>query len=421
MTLPEYIGTVFSAHYRRTPSVGHPQASRGSRIEEIDALRGFALFGIIIVNAPVIAGVDNPSTGADGTLADQIAVWLVTIFFSAKFYLLFAFLFGYSFTIQVPALTRNRDPTVLRFRRRLVGIFLLGLAHAVLFYPGDILITYSVLGSGLLILRAISIRCAIRTAAYLIVFLTVTFLSVGTYVLSLDQIPPDSAQILTAEATEAYLGSPYSVISMNGELYLRNLGSAAVYSLNVFSAFLVGFAAGRCGLFLNPSSGSRTADRVFLIGALIGVPGAIFVAACTYGSYGRDLYYIGQAVSVLTSPALSATYVCFVIRLRHTRYGGSILRTLGSAGKMSLTNYLAQSITLCVIFTGYGFGLYGKVGPAALCVGCFLFYLCQLSYSSWIMSRTRYGPAEAILRRITLGHKEFNLVRKSRNPASSAK
>ncbi|MGW6015957.1 DUF418 domain-containing protein [Streptomyces sp. NPDC055210] len=383
------------------------------RIREIDALRGFALFGICMANAPTIAGVDYSAVSSNGTLADQVAVWLVTVFFSAKFYLLFSFLFGYSFTFQVPSATVYGDAHVSRFLRRVAGMLLLGLVHASLFYSGDILSTYAVLGTGLLALRNISVRNALRTAASLLGLLMLTFLTVGIYVLSLDPVALSSPREGPSELSEAYLASPVSIVSMNICIYQDNLGGTAVYSLHVLSALLVGFSAGKCGLFSHPYRTSRRVKRALLICTLSGISGAVFAAACTYGSPERDLYYIGQAVSLLTSPALAAVYAYAVIRLHRMRYGTSILRAFGAAGKMSLSNYLAQSIALSVIFTGYGFGLYGEIGPAVLCMVCLALYLCQLSYSSWLMQRTRYGPAEAVLRRITLGRKEFNAAKNS--------
>lgn len=96
----------------------------------IDGLRGFALFGIIIVNVGFFAstwfGLSDPDFDGFGSDATRA---FVAFFFESKFYLLFSFLFGYSFTIQLDSAVRRGAPFARRFSRRLLGLFLLGLAH----------------------------------------------------------------------------------------------------------------------------------------------------------------------------------------------------------------------------------------------------------------------------------------------------
>jgi uncharacterized protein len=107
------------------------------RQEFADELRGFALLGIIFVNAPFL-GISAEGFTADSVHAwyDRAAAFAVVAFAQAKFYLLFAFLFGYSmhFIVKDEGVT-----SVRRFRRRLLGLGLLGIAHAALLFVGDIL------------------------------------------------------------------------------------------------------------------------------------------------------------------------------------------------------------------------------------------------------------------------------------------
>ena len=69
---------------------------------------------------------------------------------------------------------------------------------------------------------------------------------------------------------------------------------------------------------------------------------------------------------------------------------------------MALTNYLAQSVVMALVFTGYGAALYGRVGAAAVLGGALLFYGFQLAASAWLMGRHRLGPVERLPRAVTL-------------------
>jgi len=146
-----------------------------TRVHDVDALRGFALLGIFVVNITFMASaypgnlVEDPSFSS--TL-DGIARFIVAALFSMKFYLLFSFLFGYSFVLQMDAAERAGAAFVPRMLRRVVGLFVLGVGHIVLLYGGDVLTTYAVVSLVLLAMHQASDRTALRTAG--IIYAVVT-------------------------------------------------------------------------------------------------------------------------------------------------------------------------------------------------------------------------------------------------------
>ncbi len=123
------------------------------RVEIIDALRGFALLGIVLVNVGYFAsawhGLGVPDPAAQGPI-DGALTFLVKTLAETKFYLLFSLLFGYSFTIQMESARRSGRALAAAFSRRLLALFVLGAGHAVLLFNGDILGTYAVMGAVLL-------------------------------------------------------------------------------------------------------------------------------------------------------------------------------------------------------------------------------------------------------------------------------
>ncbi|MFD0304050.1 DUF418 domain-containing protein [Streptomyces sp. NPDC127119] len=368
-------------------------------------MRGFALLGICMVNAPVLAGTWSLAAGPVTAPWDRTVTWLVTALFTTKFYLLFAFLFGYSFVFQEEAAARDGVPFARRHARRLLGLFLLGLAHAVLLYPGDILMTYAVLGALLYALRRLDPRALLWTAGVLVVLLAAVFVAVGILVLNLDDAEQVLDPALQARQAAAYRGGIGSVVHANIAAYRQAFTGALLYGPHLLAAMLTGLAAGRRG-WLDPAhrtAGSPVRRRLLTAGLLIGLPGGVLTAMCGNGFFGARCYYLGQAVDVLTAPVFSAAYATALLSLLHGRYGPAIAAALAPAGRTTLSHYLLQSAVLAFVFTGYGLARYGTVGPTVLACGCTLLWTTQLALSAHPSVRRRYGPAEALLRRITGG------------------
>ncbi len=134
-----------------------------------------------------MAGLDGQRGGGPHTSGvDQVAYWLVMMFVQTKFYLLFSFLFGYSFTLQMDAAERDGAAFAPRMLRRLLALFVLGLLHAALLYPGDILATYAVLGLVLFATRSADPGRMWRAALWVYGVVAALYLLLGTLVALVD-------------------------------------------------------------------------------------------------------------------------------------------------------------------------------------------------------------------------------------------
>lgn len=126
------------------------------RIQLIDILRGFALFGILLVNLELFSYPVQQLLLGSGELmtpADRLAAWGIQVLAESKFYPIFAFLIGLGFALQVQRSETRGTHFVPLYLRRLLVLFLIGLAHAALIWVGDILVLYAVLGAILLLYR----------------------------------------------------------------------------------------------------------------------------------------------------------------------------------------------------------------------------------------------------------------------------
>ncbi|MEK8104157.1 hypothetical protein NKG94_01655 [Micromonospora sp. M12] len=195
-----------------------------------------------------------------------------------KAYLLFSFLFGYSFTLQLDSAARLGVDFAPRFRRRLVGLFVLGILHAVLLFQGDILTTYALLGLVLLAMRKVAVGTALRVAVLVtggIGFVLALAATGGI------QLVTDPAAALAAgqRSTEALQGGIGSVITEHVRQLPAMVGALLVQGPLALSAFLVGYAAGRRRLLTNVVENRQFLRRVQRVGYPVGLAGAVIFAS----------------------------------------------------------------------------------------------------------------------------------------------
>ena len=370
----------------------------------VDLLRGAALLGILAVNVWFFAssslrvGELDPAFAAG---ADRLAYGLVVLLFATKSYLLFAFLFGYSFVLQEESAERATAAFGPRMRRRLLGLIVLGLIHGIVLFPGDILLTYGVLGFFLLAMRGAEPAALVRrgvavtlSAAVLLGFLgLVAWAAAGT--------APDSASADAAQAASAVRGSPSDVLAANAAEYVSALASILfVQALPALGAMLVGMAAGRVRYFADAQRLRRDWQRVRIAAPLIGLSGA---AAFTWAALSDDpaALLVGFAITTATAPFLTATYMAGLVAWWRASPNLAVLRGVAAAGRLALTNYLAQSVVLSLLFSGYGLALMDQVTAVQTVAIVAVVYAVQVLISAWWLQRHRYGPAEWVLRRWT--------------------
>ena len=378
------------------------------RQEFADELRGFALLGIIFVNAPFL-GISAEGFTADSVHAwyDRAAAFAVVAFAQAKFYLLFAFLFGYSmhFIVKDEGVT-----SVRRFRRRLLGLGLLGIAHAALLFVGDILFLYAVLGLTLTWMRRLSDRMVLRVA----VFAGIAWLLLLTSLPMAVMAEPggslsDEEWIVAGQAFNQAMREGGFIEATAARVSFWPLASSTIFLLNglgVLGAFALGLVAGRRSLLARPElhrplwqAGLRWGLSSglclgFLSAWLVVGPGA------EVGSWGlRET--AGIAIGFAGAPLLSWGYVSVLA----TMHAGGVqgLAIFRPAGRMSLSGYIGESLMLSIVFCAYGLGLFGKLNAGAV---------SALALGTWIVldllakatqSRWASGPLENLLRRFSVG------------------
>lgn len=387
---------------------GASEAEAPQRQTTVDALRGFALLGILVVNIATFAstyyGTGLPDPLAN-PLPERLAVFVRTFVFETKFYLLFSFLFGYSFLLQKEAAQRAGRAFAPRMARRLLGLWLLGVAHAVLLYQGDILTTYGVIGLVLLLLYRRGDRFLLGAGIALVLgtaLLWAAFSALLSFALGGGSMDLRSAYAEAASALAAYRGTPMTVIVQ----HLRELSqiwwlTALVQAPTALAMFFAGFVAGRHALLADTGARLPLFRRLLAWGLAVGLPGAAFYAQSALRVDGAVRDFLGLSVTLLTAPFLSAAYACALVLLFRTPRGRVLESWLAPAGRMALSNYLLQSAVCAWLFLAYGLRWIGATPPLAAMGIAFAIFGCQLPLSRWWMGRFAYGPVEWLLRAFT--------------------
>ncbi|MFF3437636.1 DUF418 domain-containing protein [Streptosporangium sp. NPDC002721] len=378
----------------------------GRRIHEIDVVRGFALAGILVVNIEFFGdpGLLAAMTGGSGIGGGEHGPvqFVVQALFEFKFYVIFSFLFGYSFTLQMRSAERAGASVRARTLRRCLGLFAIGALHGLLLWVGDILTLYAALGLVLLAARNIGARAARISATVLISVMSLLFLLLAGLVALLPGTPTTGANSATAAESARILsattGGPLDYLGMHLTQYPQV--AAMIWLLQgpmAMALFLLGLAAGKARLFDEPDRWAHLITRVQWVGFGLGLPTGVFYAATSGRGDAAEL--VALALTLATSAPLAAAYVVTLLRL--VRRFPPVAGALAPAGRMAASNYVGQSVLLCLVFTGYGLGLMGRIPPLGVMGVAVVVYAVLLALSAWWLRGHRYGPVEYGLRRLT--------------------
>lgn len=411
---------------RTAPSTGVPaQPVRASgplpaaeRIEVVDTLRGFALFGILLINITAFKAPGGPAIlGFDGGFLDQMVVWALILFVESKFFTLFSFLFGLGFGVQLLRASARGTPFVPRFMRRLVVLALFGALHVVLLWEGDILLLYALVGGLLLLFREVPTRTLLRWSLWLLL-VPLGLYTLGFGALEVARTLPGSAAalreadaaFLTAVAQERVEGAQLYANGSYVEVLVARVESYGATSFlllsrvpSVLAMFLLGLYVVKRGVLEGLEAHLPLVRRARRWGLGLGLLTSLFVTlawATLPPVSSLVVLFFNQA---LAGPLLAVGYAAALALLARRPVWAARLAPLAATGRMALTNYLTQSLVCTLLFYGYGFGLAGKVGPSVsvpLAVGI---YALQVAFSRWWLRRFRFGPLEWLWRSLTYG------------------
>lgn len=391
------------------------------RIELLDILRGFAVFGILLVNIgsyahPFAIRFPEPAPGDAGS---AVALWLTRAFAEGKFYPLFSMLFGLGLALQMDRAARaGREGFPRLYARRLFVLAGIGLFHGLFIWAGDILFTYALLGFVLLAVRNVKPRNLLITAsALLLAPFVLCGAGAGVLGIALSAMKDRTAFDKFAARMIQDTDAAYAAYSGSfGEIALRRLSDwfslqteAAGAMTGIFAMFVVGLWAGRRGLASASEEHVGFLRKTAWIALPAGFAGAVFYASVATGA--REILsspwpLLGLAVNFPLGAALAVGYAALMALLLRRDGARRLLRVLAPAGRMALTNYLLQSVICTFLFYGYGLGLFGTTTALTGALTALAVFGFQLVLSHAWLRRFRYGPVEWLWRSLTYGARQ---------------
>lgn len=381
------------------------------RINSIDALRGFALFGILMFHCMehfdlmTIPVIDSPIWQT----IDNGVYSVISFLFAGKAYAIFSLLFGLSFFMQMDSQAEKGIDFRWRFLWRLTILLLLGYLNG-LVYMGEFFVVYAILGIILIPLFKVPSKWLIIIAGLLFLQIPdiISFISLlsgktpnepSAAVSYMDQLYVTCADIFTN-------GSLKEVVEFNswkGQLakllwVFNNLRYPQLIGL-----FICGMLIGRAGIHKSEEKMRKYSKKV--------LPMSITAFVLFYGislilsSIGIEGFALRTGTALFRSYASLAQmliYICCFILLYYNNFKArKIFDRIAPVGRMSVTNYMAQSFIGVFLFYGFGANLAAQLSFLQCMLLGLVIYAVQVLYSNWWIKRYYYGPMEWIWRIIT--------------------
>jgi len=381
--------------------------ANNNRIEIADVLRGFAVMGITLIHFIERFSLNSfPEETSDFLKFTDKIIWDSTFFaFSGKAYCIFALLFGFSFFIQDNSQKLRGNDFRGRFAWRLILLFFIACINSTLF-PGEILVLYALVGYILIVVC----RFSTRTVAIIAIILLLQ--------------PIEWIQLIYALINPKYIANagfdaPYWEIvnTVQKEGSFLEMCKTAIWTGNIANMgwmllhgrvtqtaglFMIGMLIGRGNVFLYSEKNIKLWVKIFIISTITFFPfyGLITVLP---DFINREALLVPSILILKSFSNIAFTGILFagVILVYYLTKFRGVLHQLAPYGRMSLTNYLSQSLIGGFLFYNWGLGLYRYTGITV----CFLMgigvFLLQFLFCRWWLRSHRQGPLEWLWKKAT--------------------
>ncbi|MFJ7737305.1 DUF418 domain-containing protein [Lysinibacillus sp. NPDC097287] len=363
------------------------------RVSFIDGMRGFSLLGILLANLLIFQfGMYGKDELKNLSTLDTGALYFVKVFIEGSSMPIFTILFGYSLIKLKESIRKKKNKSRWSIIRRALGLIAIGWLHATFLWDGDILLSYGFMT--LFLIPFINRKAKTLFIWSAVLFVLSTALAFGSAELSAKEQRETNAYIEKADAV--YANGNYQDI-FDFRLHVMPPGfddpiflliMFALAPLFIAPLFLFGMGLAKNRSFEN----MQHEQKGYMFGALLVPIGLLCKATSFIDSNFSNILLMGGSL------LLSVGYLYLAALLFTTRPVQLLSHVFESVGKLSMTNYLMQTIICTSIFYGYGLGLYGKLGVFWGVVFGIVLYSLQCVFSVYYLKRFKRGPFETVLR-----------------------
>ncbi len=401
----------------------HPSPSKPKqRIEVIDALRGFAVLGILLANILSWSGIKYMPFSEikqwPHLEVDLFVYHLNGILVDTKFYTIFSLLFGIGFYLQFNKNRNNQDSFMKIYYRRLGFLMLFGLIH-MFFWSGDILFIYGVVALVFVQFRNIKPKTLLIIAGISFViplFIDVVMLQVAPGFF----VPGDRLALHTylditpVELTEPFKNGTFWDVTLANLhnikwRYFDLLPSGRLFKILAF--FILGFYLMATNYFTKKA----TSVKLLFVYLIVGL-GLTILSKQVKGSMGQfpsdwnDILY--KLLFSFGQVNMAFAYISILTIAYKSETGKKLMVGFKFVGRMSFSSYLSQTIFGILIFYSYGFGLFGTMTLWQVEVLAIAIYIVQILIAMAWLKHFSFGPLEWLWRSLTYG--EFLSMKKDK-------
>ncbi|MGG0719144.1 DUF418 domain-containing protein [Robertmurraya massiliosenegalensis] len=348
----------------------------------------------------------NPATWWDSPLDNGTYV-LIDIFVQGSFYPLFSLLFGYGLVLLYERTLKKGVAFLPLVTRRLMMLLLIGMIHAFFIWHGDILINYAIFGFFLLIFLRVSGKWMLITGG--ILWVIPNFLLSLLFIISAFLVPEIdiSSMYDTAMAEQSiavYQSGSFAEIftqRWNDWYMVNNVENGIFMLFSIFAFFLIGGGAAKL----------KWMERVKELRSPLVKNFFFFLVIGSFLKFSPYLFQGGLAFEYIQDsfggPMLAVAYAVGIALLADTTKGRKLLVFLAPVGKMSMSNYLLQSIVSTLLFYSYGLGLYNQISAFTGTLLVLFIFALQVIVSSYWLKTHQFGPVEWLWRSVTYQKKQI--------------
>ncbi|AKR38891.1 DUF418 domain-containing protein [Bacillus cereus] len=374
---------------------------QSARMHSLDIIRGIAILCILFANLPTMTGLD-PFNQAGYIGTDKVIRFLVDLFIQAKFYTIFAFLFGVGFYIFMKNTEAKGYPMYRLFIRRLCILLLFGLLHFTFLWYGDILHAYAIAGFILLFFYKRSTRlifiagCSFLMVSY--VLHIIVFLRASS---SISEVPNYYQYMFTGHTTNHNVNLFTNYLQqVKARLFFLMTEESHQLLIGIpeyIGLFLIGLWSGKKNIF------KRVRELIkqirFLQWSSLCIS-CLLSSPIIYYFIKTDVYYSQeiQLWILFGGKTLAIFYICTLLRVCENKKYVECLHPFMNVGQYALTNYITQSILTLVILS-WCFKDVSHVYYWQLCIFGLLIIFVQIIFSKIWSKYFRYGPIEWVWRK----------------------
>lgn len=366
------------------------QTTKKNRIDSVDALRGFALLGIIIANIPY--QWNSPVTGE----LDSLMTFLYHFLVDKKFITIFSILFGFGFYIQMQRAAEKSVDFKKYFIVRMLLLFGVGYLHGLLLWNGDIIRAYALGGIFLLILRKVSVKKLVVLAVLLNVVLT------GAIYIGLTALGWASRNFdfeLARELPVATSFLRYLKLNFIFDPWTNFFRDMPLTLAFAFGNMLIGFILAKIDFFKHPEKQAKLTTWFITLGLTFGLAASFIFYKISVGDLELDYSLIWLPFVLVAGMILqSLLYISAFLKLYQYKFFRKILQFFNPVGRTALSNYILQSFLYVFVFFHCCnlFNLFGKLTNFQSWMIAIGFYVFQTVITHFYLKRFNQGPIEYI-------------------------